>query len=477
MSGRLLDAAVLQSQADSADWLQKELKMRQLQKTFQDGKTEEQKLREAANGFESMFLQKLWQQMRATVPKEGYLHSKQEDQYLAMFDKDMADQLAEAGGMGLGDMLFNHLKESMDKASRVTSPSSVQDKPPLKPLSASYDPRFLQPPDAAEQVPEEGAPAGNKLSMDDLYAPLDGYEDVAQGAAEEPDVAVSMGAEPQLLEEVSLVRATERQEREAPLLLEPAPAIPRSQDDVTRAREEGASIRTDTRVLDEVDALARSIAPHATPVTRERRTLINTSAPVGDRVYGAQEQQLRLLENTIERKQGAVENQGGTELPESGSGRIEGTAAPDATPSGGSPAAPFVWPVDGRLTSDFGLRRSALTGERVFHPGIDLAAEYGEPVKSCWDGTVTFTGKKPGLGNVVIVEHADGWQSVYGHNSDFAVKAGESVKAGQKIASVGSTGQSTGPHVHFEIRQQGTAFDPMKIQNSLVSGRSIGHGA
>ena len=91
---------------------------------------------------------------------------------------------------------------------------------------------------------------------------------------------------------------------------------------------------------------------------------------------------------------------------------------------------------------------------------MDIAAAEGDSVSPCWDGTVVFAGVKGGYGNVVEVEHPGGWKSVYGHLRSFSVKSGESVSAGEKIAEVGSTGRSTGPHLHFELRRDGETVNP-----------------
>ena len=84
--------------------------------------------------------------------------------------------------------------------------------------------------------------------------------------------------------------------------------------------------------------------------------------------------------------------------------------------------------------------------------GMDIAAAEGDPVSACWNGTVVFAGVKSGYGNVVEVAHPGGWKSIYGHLRRYSVRPGDTVRAGGKIAEVGSTGRSTGPHLHFELR-------------------------
>ena len=91
---------------------------------------------------------------------------------------------------------------------------------------------------------------------------------------------------------------------------------------------------------------------------------------------------------------------------------------------------------------------------------MDIAAAEGDPVAACWDGTVVFAGVKGGYGNMVEVAHPGGWKSIYGHLRNYSVRPGDAVRAGGKIAEVGSTGRATGPHLHFELRRGETAVDP-----------------
>ena len=117
-------------------------------------------------------------------------------------------------------------------------------------------------------------------------------------------------------------------------------------------------------------------------------------------------------------------------------------------------------PLQGRITSEFGLRNDPIHGQQRQHHGVDIAAPRGTPIGAAATGTVVFAGRKGGYGNTVIVEQADGKQTMYGHAEQLLVKVGERVEAGQNIATVGSTGRSTGPHLHFEVRENGQAINP-----------------
>lgn len=126
-------------------------------------------------------------------------------------------------------------------------------------------------------------------------------------------------------------------------------------------------------------------------------------------------------------------------------------------------SVPTSAPVRGWVTSDFGLRRSPLTGGRQLHEGIDVASPYGSPVVATGDGVVTFAGSWGGLGQKVVLDHGYGLTTIYGHNSSLAVKQGDRVQRGQVIASVGSSGRSTGPHLHYEILVNGVPVDPKRF--------------
>jgi murein DD-endopeptidase MepM/ murein hydrolase activator NlpD len=115
----------------------------------------------------------------------------------------------------------------------------------------------------------------------------------------------------------------------------------------------------------------------------------------------------------------------------------------------------FLWPVRGVVSSNFGPR-----GE-TFHDGIDIAAAEGAPIRSVARGEVLYSDRLRGYGNLVIVRHSGGFASVYAHNRRNLVRAGELVRRGQVIGEVGSTGRVSSPHLHFEIRKDNVARDPL----------------
>jgi murein DD-endopeptidase MepM/ murein hydrolase activator NlpD len=124
---------------------------------------------------------------------------------------------------------------------------------------------------------------------------------------------------------------------------------------------------------------------------------------------------------------------------------------------------PARHPVDGIVTSRFGHRADPIHGAKRLHKGMDIAAEKGTPIRAVRDGVVRSAGTRGGYGKAVIVDHGDGLQTLYAHCDSIAVKPGTEVKAGQPIATVGDTGRTTGPHLHFEVRLEGAAVNPEGI--------------
>jgi murein DD-endopeptidase MepM/ murein hydrolase activator NlpD len=116
----------------------------------------------------------------------------------------------------------------------------------------------------------------------------------------------------------------------------------------------------------------------------------------------------------------------------------------------------------GWLSSYFGMRTDPFTGRRALHTGLDFAGKMGSDVVSVAAGVVTYAGKRSGYGNLVEINHGNGYSTRYGHNSKILVSVGQTVKKGQVIAKMGSTGRSTGPHVHFEVLINGHAVNPKK---------------
>lgn len=123
---------------------------------------------------------------------------------------------------------------------------------------------------------------------------------------------------------------------------------------------------------------------------------------------------------------------------------------------------PSIWPVRGLVTGDFGYRRSPFTGYKQLHEGLDIATAMGTRIMAPGDGTVMFSGRVGGWGNVLIVNHGYGFRTFFAHNSRILVSPGKKVKRGEIIAYIGNTGQSTGPHLHYEVHINGVPRDPLQ---------------
>ena len=123
----------------------------------------------------------------------------------------------------------------------------------------------------------------------------------------------------------------------------------------------------------------------------------------------------------------------------------------------------FRWPVVGRINSPFGWRRHPITRKRSFHTGVDIKARTGTIIRAAQGGRVAYSGWMGGYGRVVVVNHGNGYSTLYAHCSRLLVRKGTKVSSGQAIAKVGSSGRTTGPHLHFEVRKNNKPINPLKV--------------
>lgn len=153
-------------------------------------------------------------------------------------------------------------------------------------------------------------------------------------------------------------------------------------------------------------------------------------------------------------------------------------AAAAAGSSGGSANASgsFLWPVASYVyvSSRFGLRIHPITGEQKTHTGMDIASNQGTAVYASDGGSVTLAGWNGGYGNCIMIDHGNGYVTLYGHLSSISVSVGQTVSQGNTIGAVGSTGNSTGPHLHFEVLQNGTRIDPEQFFSGLTISADAG---
>jgi len=126
-------------------------------------------------------------------------------------------------------------------------------------------------------------------------------------------------------------------------------------------------------------------------------------------------------------------------------------------------STPSIWPTQGWVTSDFGARLDPYSADRSMHQGLDISTPHGQPVQTPSDGTVVFNGTEGSYGKVLVIDHGYGVKTRYAHLSETVVRLGERVARGQKVAAVGNTGRSTGPHLHYEVRVNGIPENPRKF--------------
>lgn len=126
-------------------------------------------------------------------------------------------------------------------------------------------------------------------------------------------------------------------------------------------------------------------------------------------------------------------------------------------------ATPSIWPTHGWLSSSMGNRADPLTGEKDFHPGLDISADKGDPVYATADGKVTNAAMAGNYGNLVVIDHGFGIETRYGHLSAFKVRDGQDVKRGDLLGLVGATGRTTGSHLHYEVRANGRILNPLQL--------------
>jgi murein DD-endopeptidase MepM/ murein hydrolase activator NlpD len=131
-------------------------------------------------------------------------------------------------------------------------------------------------------------------------------------------------------------------------------------------------------------------------------------------------------------------------------------------------ATPKGFPVMGTISSSYGKREHPRSGEEVFHTGIDISTSPGNPIRATADGIVSFSGWSGGSGNLVVLEHGFGFSTFYAHNKMNTVKVGQKVSRGEVVGYLGSTGNATGPHVHYEVWKDGRSVNP----HTYIKGRS-----
>ena len=215
-----------------------------------------------------------------------------------------------------------------------------------------------------------------------------------------------------------------------------------------RLRLVAASKRTG-EIRARVSVETRAVAARTADEARVRDRIVSTR----DELATTRDKEHRTLDSVQESKQKwlaevAAMQAGSADI----AARIRAAGSSGAAPS----SAGLIWPVSGTLTSPFGMRWGRM------HEGIDIGAPEGTPIYAAAGGTVIYAGWEGGYGNLTVIDHGNGLSTAYGHQSQIAASNGQTVARGQVIGYVGNTGHSFGPHLHFEVRVNGTPVDPLQ---------------
>jgi len=223
---------------------------------------------------------------------------------------------------------------------------------------------------------------------------------------------------------------------------------------VERARDRTASERRATIVTKRQQAAAVAVIADRTDEARAARDRL---AGERDRLAAMENLKQIALAESRETREGYLDEVDGLLAQSAGlAEQIRGAQQGAGTTGNGQPsAAGLIWPCDGVVVSGFGMRWGRM------HEGIDIGCAYGTPNRAAASGTVIYAGWLGGYGNLVVVDHGNGLSTAYAHASSILVSVGQSVSQGQTVSLVGSTGHSTGPHLHFEVRVNGVAVDPL----------------
>ena len=204
-------------------------------------------------------------------------------------------------------------------------------------------------------------------------------------------------------------------------------------------RKAKEQLEADRAKIVELRKLAAAKREQVAERRQERRGVLNAATyerETAERAYRELIETSRQIEQLIKRIQSGEKNIGGS----------TGT---------------MTWPAEGEITSPFGWRVHPIFGTQRLHTGIDIGADYGDAIRAADGGVVIHADWMGGYGNAVIIDHGNGISTLYAHNSQLLVDEGQTVAKGQTVARCGSTGYSTGPHLHFEVRQNGSPVNPL----------------
>jgi murein DD-endopeptidase MepM/ murein hydrolase activator NlpD len=221
--------------------------------------------------------------------------------------------------------------------------------------------------------------------------------------------------------------------------------------EVLGAKNRWHTVREKTKVTKKkVETVTRTIAVRTAEVRAEKQRLVISEKGLAA-VRGRKKEKLASVQESKAEYLHEVAGLQAASRQVTAQIQSSGSSSYDSSPS----SSGLIWPVNGPVVSGFGMRWGRM------HEGIDIAVGYGTPIHAAASGTVIFSGWMSGYGNFVIIDHGGGMATAYGHQSSIAVGGGQSVSQGQVIGYVGCTGHCFGPHLHFEVRINGSAVDPL----------------
>jgi murein DD-endopeptidase MepM/ murein hydrolase activator NlpD len=257
------------------------------------------------------------------------------------------------------------------------------------------------------------------------------------------DVILNAKSFTEILDQLDYVNAIGSQDKRI------AGEVALAKTEIRRARLKTAKLRRHVR------AATRTVQARTDQVRAVRDELVSTQ---GDLEAARSDKESTLGEVTHTKEEYLAEVDALAAVSGELAAKIQAaqsSAPPSGAPSPAAGSGAFIWPCSGPMTSPFGWRWGRM------HEGIDIGCGYGAPAYASAAGTVIVAGWMGGYGNLVVIDHGGGVSTAYGHNSSISVSVGQSVSQGQVIAAIGSTGHSTGPHCHFEVRVNGAPVDPL----------------
>lgn len=256
------------------------------------------------------------------------------------------------------------------------------------------------------------------------------------------DVILSARSFTEVLDQLDYVRAIGTQDQEI------AGEVAVAKTEIRKARLKTAKIRT------RIAAATRTVEARAQQVRAVRDQLITTQGQL-ESARGEQQETLEDVQQTEEEYVAEADALAAVSGELAAKIQASQSSSAGAAPSPAAGTGAYIWPCSGSVTSSFGWRWGRM------HEGLDIGCSYGAPAYASAAGTVIVAGWMGGYGNLVVIDHGNGVATAYAHNSSVAVSPGQAVGQGQVIAYIGSTGNSTGPHSHFEVRVGGSPVDPL----------------